>query len=395
MNVLSSYPAEHPCTLWEEAQISMPRKRSLRTSKGKSLAACLLTTWLTHQIETRDVLVDLLRGEGLEVTLPEIEGNAQNGACSMSPMNPHSLISRNYLVDDVLNKFLKLIASPHIRLLLISKNPVELLAWTKHSSLIDERTDSVIVRLHDISTRHWALAVVRRRTATIGIIDALPAVRTFFTIFPRLVQWANMFAKIYGSSWSDRHRIVERTDVAITGFEATDSFVFMCFHAYVVAKKETQDAVLVPQDGSRALRQLMFTSIVSGEVCDFTARNTPQLQGHISRVFDEKQLEAKVDASVAGQQFCNEVGQDNSGYFKVVEQNDVDFVTNNEAANGRHSRMECFECSVLEDRIIACDDVELPGIATEKFAIQESGSRNASLLPCLVNPSAKSSSLAV
>lgn len=222
----------------------MPTKHSFRTAKGKLLAVCVLANLLMREVQTRSVLADLLAAEGKEVNLPDSRDFTENAELSMSPVTSRILNPQHYPADSALNAFMKLVTSSRIRVLpvefmvfLIAKKLNKLLAWTKHNSGIDEKTEGIVIPMHDSLIHHWALAFVRRESKEIEIIDSLPGIRDWVCIFPRLLSWANRLSHVYGSTWSCLHKIMERTDGSMTTFDGIDASIIMCYHAYTLSQK--------------------------------------------------------------------------------------------------------------------------------------------------------------
>lgn len=224
-----------------------------RCEQGRCLAKCILTTWLHREPNTRVWLAEILGAEGVQLPPDLLESRYEStpqivhSAYTLSKEAMYTLNPYSYASDAVLNAFLYLVSDEKTVILstdffyhLVSQSWDKLARWCISDRFDINKVERIVIPMHDWSTKHWAISVISKEEKDIKLYDVLNGQRIFLPIYPKLLLWANSLSFVYnGGGWSKQHRISEESMIATIEKPSVDSSILMCYHAFLVARKQS------------------------------------------------------------------------------------------------------------------------------------------------------------
>lgn len=183
------------------------------------------------------------------------------------------MLPHRFLCDSIINEYLKLIDTPRCRVLpfdfvsvLVSSGPRNAFDWAVKKKIKRNPGTGIIVTLHEGSTHHWAVAIIRYGSRVIDVDNIRPHNQRFKGLFARLLRFPNMLHFRFGAGWRQQHYINVETKDCFLQVREIDSPVIMCYHVHMLSRKLAPG--IIPKATEYELRKAICDSIVDRRVLD-------------------------------------------------------------------------------------------------------------------------------
>lgn len=143
---------------------------------------------------------------------------------------------------------------------LVHRKLDDIRSWAAQSDLSSSRVCRVIIPLKEIWSGHFALAVIRRDTAKVDMVDSRWAQRTFVPLFLPLFH----FARALGSPWPLQFELNEWKEDLCASATATNCALLVCYHAFLISQKHSGS--FVPYMSPTRMHEAFITCLKEGKL---------------------------------------------------------------------------------------------------------------------------------